>query len=93
MDEEIDGGPPVCDLSANQSAQSAGGEMALRRDGAYVTEVAGTHASLQLDVLGPESQHQADHEQSSARLGRTQDRVRIFERQGNRLLQEDVPRA
>ena len=45
---------------------------------------------LQLDVLGPETQHEPDHEETPAPLRRGDDRVGVLEGQRDRLLEEDM---
>ena len=44
----------------------------------------------QLDVLGPEAQHEADDEQLAGALGRRDDRLGVLERERDRLLQQHV---
>ena len=53
-------------------------------------ELARGDPALQLDVLRPEPQHEPDHEDPAAALGRGQDRLAVLERQRERLLEEDV---
>ena len=53
-------------------------------------ELARGEASLELDVLGPEAEHEPDHEKAATRLGGRADRVGLLERQCDRFLKKDM---
>ena len=83
------GVPPDCERSAIQSFQSAGGD-SLKVETAWGRPSAGRHETLQLDVLGPEAQHHADHEHHLAPCRCSDDRVSVLARERDRLLEEDA---
>ena len=62
----------------------------MRGDGEWPADLTCGDAPLELDVLGPETKHEADHEDPATPLHSLDDSVRVLRRQRDRLLEEDV---
>ena len=84
------GTPPDLAGSPIQSFQSAGGDSRMRGHRERPAELPVREPPLQLDVLGPEAQHEPDHEEAATPLRGGDDCVGVLERQRDRLLEQDV---
>ena len=82
--------PPERAGSIIQSFQPGGGESRCALAASGRPELARRDDPAQLDVLGPEAQHEADDEQLAGTLGRGHDRLRVLQRERDRLLEQHV---
>ena len=82
--------PPERAASIIQSFQAGGGESRSALAASGRPSSPDGDDPPQLDVLGPEAQHEADDEQLAGALGRRDDRLGILERERDRLLQQHV---
>ena len=84
------GVPPDCERLGHPVVPVSRRRQPEGRDGARAAELPRRHETLQLDVLGPEAQHHADHEHRVAPGRGGDDRLGVLGRERDGLLQEDV---
>ena len=90
VDQQVDGDPARPGRVAHPVVPVRRGRQPQRGHRERPAEATVGEPPLQLDVLGPEAQHEPDHEEAAAPLRRRHDCVGVLERQRDRLLEEDV---
>ena len=84
------GVPPDCERLGHPVVPVSRRRQPEGRDGTRAAELPRRHETLQLDVLGPEAQHHADHKHRVAPGRDGDDRLGVLGRERDGLLQEDA---